>query len=489
MAETIAAGSALSASLARRLSSKAHSVAALFEKACHLDLGGRASSARDAYLAVLEADFGHRGALANLGALMVRSGHVGAALAAYRQAVVAHPGDPRARTNLANLLRRYGRAEEARLHYEAALAADAGFPEAHQGLSYLLDGVDEELAAYHRARGFPERALVSSPYRGSDPAPLRVLQLVSARGGNVPTRAILDDGEVRLHTLVVEHGGTIDLPPHDLVFNAIGDADRCLEALDHAEAVLRRSASPVINHPDRIRATTRIGTALALGGIDHVRTPKTALLPRRALERGVPPGWTCPFLLRSPGFHTGQHFVRIDGPGSLRDALATIPGDQLLAIEWLDAQGEDGLHRKYRAMLIGGAVLPLHLAISDHWKVHHYTADMDRHPARRDEEAAFLDDMEGAIGPLAMRALARIGAALGLDYAGVDFGLAGDGTLFVFEANATMVIAKPGPHRIWHYRRAAIDRALDAARALVSRRRAAPFLRIEAVESTTGGGI
>jgi hypothetical protein len=37
----------------------------------------------------------------------------------------------------------------------------------------------------------------------------------------------------------------------------------------------------------------------------------------------------------------------------------------------------------------------------------------------------------------------------------------------LFEANATMVIVPPPPDPIWNYRRAAIDRALDAARRLV----------------------
>ena len=462
--------SAITSSFKRRLSSRAHRAASLFERACGLDRMGRTDSARDAYLAVLEADLGHRGALANLGALMIRSGHGGAALVAYRQAVVAHPSDPGARVNLAHLLRRSGRTDEARVHYEAALAIDGDVPEAHQGLSYLLDGIDEDLAAYHRARGFPSRALVSPPYRGDDASPLRVLQLVSARGGNIPTRLILADDRVRLHTLVVEHGDAVALPPHDLVFNAIGDADRGADALDHAASVLRRSGAPVVNPPDRVRETTRLGLSRRLAGIRGARVPRIALLARRTFENGIPHGWSCPFLLRSPGFHTGQYLARIDGPASLADALAILPGDQLLAIEWLDGRRDDGLHRKYRAMMIGGVVMPLHLAISEHWKVHHYTADMDRHPARRDEEAAFLADMDGVIGPRASDALRAIADALGLDYGGVDFGLSASGELMLYEANATMVIARPGPHRIWAYRRPAIERALQAARALVETR-------------------
>jgi glutathione synthase/RimK-type ligase-like ATP-grasp enzyme len=64
-------------------------------------------------------------------------------------------------------------------------------------------------------------------------------------------------------------------------------------------------------------------------------------------------------------------------------------------------------------------------------------------------------------------ALERVRAALGLDYAGIDFGLGENGDLLLFEANATMVIAKPGKEAHWAYRHVAIDRVLDAAAALL----------------------
>jgi len=44
-----------------------------------------------------------------------------------------------------------------------------------------------------------------------------------------------------------------------------------------------------------------------------------------------------------------------------------------------------------------------------------------------------------------MEALAHIQATLGLDYAGIDFGLSDSGELLLFEANATMVVNPPEP--------------------------------------------
>jgi hypothetical protein len=133
----------------------------------------------------------------------------------------------------------------------------------------------------------------------------------------------------------------------------------------------------------------------------------------------------------------------------------------------VDARGADGLYRKYRVMLIEGAPYPLHLALSTLWKVHYFSADMAQNAAARAEEAAFLDDMDATIGRRAVAALEAIADALALDYAGVDFAVAPDGRLLLFEANPGMVISPPGPESIWDYRRAPIDRALTAVKALM----------------------
>ena len=398
--------------------------------------------------------------------MLLAAGYTSAARTTYLQAVSAHPRDPIARINLANLLRRDDQPEQARLHYDAALRLDSACAEAHQGLSYLLDGIDDDASAMHRARGFAGCPLSSSIYRGSLP-PIVVLQLVSARGGNIPTRQILDDRVFLTHTLVAEYAAAA--PPHDLVLNAIGDADRCAEALDAAERLLAGISTPVLNPPARIRPTGRLQTARRLSGLPGLIVPRIALLPPDAVAGTIGADFTLPVLLRSPGFHTGQHFCRVDDAAALPAAIAALPGSHLMAIQHLDARGSDGHCRKYRVMLVGGRILPLHLAISPDWKVHYFTTGMGTRPAHRAEEARFLADMPAVLGPVAMAALAAIATTLGLDYGGVDFALAADGRLLLFEANATMTIAMPPPDPDADYRRAAIRAVLDAVQAMLRR--------------------
>ncbi len=449
----------------RRLARAPDDATARFHRARLLDRLGR-PEAREAYLAVLAIDTTHCETLLRLGALLAATGFTTAARTVLARAVAAHPDSAAAHVSLAHLLRAADDSNAARSHYDAALRIDPAQPEAHQGLSYLLEAVDDAAAERHRTLGFTGRALTTRPFRGPGD-PVRVLQLVSARGGNVPTTVLLDDATFLTHSIVADYAPpSLALPPHDLVFNAIGDAERCGTALQQAAALLTRTDAPVVNAPARITPTTRAGNA-ALGRLEGVTTPRVATLPRTALAPGLPEGFAYPILLRSPGYHTGQNFLRLENTGDLAAALRTLPGDTLTLIEPLDARGADGAWRKYRVMLVGGAILPLHLAISPHWKVHHFTADMQDRPAHRDEEAAFLDDMPGVLGPAAVAALRRISDALALDYGGIDFALGPRRNVLLFEANATMTVAMPPPDPVWSYRRRAVADVLSATRSLL----------------------
>jgi hypothetical protein len=95
---------------------------------------------------------------------------------------------------------------------------------------------------------------------------------------------------------------------------------------------------------------------------------------------------------------------------------------------------------------------------------------MTGNAGHRDEERRFLEDMPSVLGTRAIAALERIRGILGLDFGGIDFALAPDGSVLLFEANATMVVFPPGPDPLWDYRRGVIDRVLEAATRMLLRR-------------------
>jgi hypothetical protein len=447
-------------------------VVQLLERGRRFASKGQDEQAKAAYLELLHLDPTHFHALNELAAVALATGHRSAARTAYRQAVHCHPDNPVGRVNLGNVYFQDGDLAAARLQYESALAADGDFPEAHQGLARTLDELGETTAAEpHWQQGFAGHALVVQRYRGTG-SPVRVLLLVSSRFGNLSTQLILDDRTFEVAALYADFYDPMQpVSPHAVVFNAIGDADLCPMALERAEAVLANTAAPVINPPALVRRTGRVENARRMAAVPGVVAPTIRAVPRRALQAAD--DLRFPFLLRTPGFHMGSHFVRIKRREALPAAVAGLPGEELLMIEYLDARGADGMTRKYRVMIIDGNLYPLHLAISADWKVHYFSAAMASEPAFRAEEHRFLEAMPTVLGPLAMAALLGIAETLGLDYAGVDFGLSADGSVLLFEANTTMLIVPPPLDPMWDYRRAAIDRALEATKRMVLARAAA----------------
>jgi hypothetical protein len=437
------------------------------ERARTLAAKAEDEAAKDAYLAILRHDPTHFSALNELGTLAYSGGFRSAARSAYSQAVRHHPANKIARVNLANLLRDEQDLAGAKLHYEAALAIDPDLPEAHQGMAWVLDELGAEGAAQHWQKGYAGHAVVSKPYRGTGiGAPL--LMLVSARGGNIPTQLWLNDRLFAVSALYAEYyDASLALPPHALVVNAISDADLCHGALARAEEIVARTTAPVINQPASVRLTGRIETARRLAVIDGVIAPTIRALTHRALLAAD--DLRFPLLLRRPGFHNGQHFAYVEHRGALAATIASLGGDELLVIQYLDGRGADGMARKYRVMFIDGVAYPLHLAISADWKVHYATSSMAHNAAYRAEERRFLEDMPAVLGSRAMTALGQIYATLGLEYSGIDFALAPDGSILLFEANATMTMFLPTSDPIWDYRRRAISAALEAASRMLLR--------------------
>jgi hypothetical protein len=463
--------------LDRQLAQDPDAVEPRYQRASLLRETGRVEDAQRDYLELLRRAPTHFGALNDFGTMLLATGFRDAARTVFEQAVRFHPDRPIGHVNLANLLLALGELAPARHHFEAALRLEPDHVHAHRGLANLLDETGDAAGARaHRDRGFKDHFLTALPYHGDGEA-VSVMLLVSALGGNIPTAALLEERQFRTTVLVAEYApADLALPPHDVVFNSIGDADLCGEGLNAARAIAARSDRPVINRPAAVLATGRVANAERLRGIPGVVVPRMASLPHDGLAGPDGPtmlaqdGFKFPLLLRAPGFHTGRHFVRVESESGLADAARALPGDDLSVIEHLDAGGADGKFRKYRAMIVDRRLYPLHLAISPDWKVHYFTAEMAGSAAHRGEDAAFLADMAAAVGPRGLAALERIRDALDLDYGGIDFAVGPTGDILFFEANATMAVYPPMTDPKWAYRRPAVERVIAAVRAMLVQR-------------------
>ena len=467
-------------------------VAQLVERATLLAEMGRGLEARNDHLRALEIDPANRQNLFGLGKLLVAAKQRKAAEMVYAEAVKFHPEDIVFRVNLGSVLLESEKPAEARVHYEAALGIEPDFPEAHGGMFYALTELGEpETARMHQRKAFGHKALFKNPYRGSA-KPIPVLLLVSSTGGGTPIEKLIDDRVFETHVLVADfYDKKRPLPPHRFVFNGIGDCDVAAEALTAAEELLTQTSAPVLNLPAAVWASSRMEAARRLSDVPGLITPAIARLPYAALagRDGVAAlaekGFRFPLLLRAPGFHMGRHFVRVDSAEALSTAVAALPGAgraeaELLAIEYLDAQRADGWTRKYRVMMVGGELYPLHLALSRDWKIHYFSADMAENAENRAEDAEFLANMPGVLGKKGMETLRGVQARLGLDYGGIDFGLNERGEILLFEANSTMVVEQPVGDERWDYRRRAVERIHGAVHDLLIR---------AGTDSRGGGGV
>ena len=448
-----------------------------FERACILGALGRADEAMQAYREVLHRRPDHFGALNNLAVLLLDRRSQRAALAAYRLLVRRHPESAIAHSHLATVLRDAGDADEAIEHFQRAIEIDPTTASAHHGLASIFsERGDEQAAARERRLGYTHRPVTYGRFRGEG-EPVRVLLLGVESEGNVPTKSFFDNRIFAVASLLVGfYDAEKPLPPHDVIFNAIGDADRCALELTAATTLLERSDAPVINPPSTVLLTGRVANGDRLGAIPDVITPRFAIFPRWLLDRTDPAavleasGFSTPLLLRAPGFHTGQHFVRVERPADVTKALNALPTNAVIAIQFLDTRDAAGMFRKYRIITVDGKIYPLHLAVSSDWKVHYFSADMADNPGRRAEDAAFLEDPRGTIGERAYAALETVVQTLALDYGGVDFSIGPDGKIVLFEANATMIVQPPPAEAIWDYRRKPVERIITAVQTMLRTR-------------------
>jgi hypothetical protein len=438
-----------------------------FERARTLERLRRRKDALAAYVAALELEPSHFGALTDLAIMLYNSDARKEAFDLFEQTIGYHPRNATAQMNFAYVLLKAGELRRAQQHYETALTLDPENAEARRGLATVATQLGERPPAGAQSAS---DAVVALPFHGEG-AGTPLLLLCSLGAGNVNTGPLLDDRIFAVSKLIVElFPPDAPLPEHRLAFNAIGDADAAPEVLASARVLLAATRAPVVNPPERVIPTGRAEIARRLAGIEDVVTARTELRGRAQL---AVPGRPFPLLVRSPGFHTGEHFTLVEEPADWAAALAALPGDELYVMQFVDTRDAAGLFRKYRVMSVDGELYPLHLAISPNWKVHYYSAEMSENAAHRALDRAFLDDMAGVLGARAVAALHRVAATLGLDYAGIDFGIDAQGRVVVFEANATMIVPMPGTDERWDYRRPAVERVCSAVRAMLVARAAA----------------
>ncbi len=366
---------------------------------------------------------------------------------------------------------------EAKRWYRHALKVHPELATAHQNLAAILvaEGQTDE-AERHRTRAYGLQRVFIEPV--SEPR-RQLLILCSGRAsGNVPFDTLLGDRTASRIKYAIDYADEAEdaqLPPFDLVFNAIGEPDIAEPLTQRIEKLTQRCGRPVLNRPDAVARTSRHRTAALLAGIDNVVVPpciridETPPSPAALAARLAAEGLSFPVLMRPLATHGGDGLTLEKSVEALWSAIASL-NEPCYVTQYHDFRSADGYCRKYRIVFIDGEPFAYHLAISPHWIVHYMSADMTGHQWKIDEERRFLEDARGVLGEPAMNAIVEIGRRLDLNYCGIDFTLLADGRLLVFEANATMLVHREDVEGVIAHKNAFVQRIVDAFEQMQIRR-------------------
>ncbi|HEV7833493.1 MAG TPA: hypothetical protein VGP09_08960 [Caballeronia sp.] len=361
-------------------------------------------------------------------------------------------GTPTARTNgLCDVATGYfmkGDHAVAARWYALVLALDPNVAVACHNLAAICAGEgNTALAEVYRERAYGIQRVFVEETAGWTRS---VLILCAGKStGNVPFEALFPGARNRRIKYAIDYAADDEdarLPAFDLVFNAIGDPDIAAPLNGRLARFEAQCSRPLLNPNAAIARTSRHRLPALLDGLDDVQTAPCVRYEAESKAEHVKAlaslladhAVTFPLLARPVAAHGGDGLILCDTIETLETRLSTQEGAQYLTA-FRDCQSADGFYRKYRVIYVDRRPLPYHLVISPHWIAHYFSADMESHAWKLDEERRFLQDPRAALGERAMNAIEAIGRWLDLDYGGIDFTLLPDGQVFVFEANATML--------------------------------------------------
>ncbi len=239
-----------------------------------------------------------------------------------------------------------------------------------------------------------------------------------------------------------------EFPHFDLSINTIACPDlKKSSLLIAARFVDRYPDVPLINDPRRVLETTRERNAIRLNTISGVKFPKTEKVNWDGVsfvavtKEILGMGFVFPFIVRKVGSQTGTSIGWIDNDQALEEYFHNSPRNQdYYVIQFHDCRNSQQIFNKIRVFFIDGNFYPVANLFNDNWNIHsgdRYSL-MTHTQWTQDAEKYFLNDPIDYLGKDNFNRLCQIRDLIGLDFFGIDFTIARDGSLFVFEANAAM---------------------------------------------------
>ncbi len=379
-------------------------------------------------------------------------------------ALCAGGASPDVLAMLGNLLVRRGRYVDALEAYRSAAEGDPADADAHWACAEIAHVLDDTLTSRaYRARALAQQRVYPDPLPVGTRLPILLLLRDAPYSVNTPLELLLDRSRLAVHKYYLEGEPGAELPAFAIAFTAFGAAHAALNATRRAGR-FAGGAVPLLNNPGSFERTARQSLAATLQGIDGAVGTRAEVVTRAQAETSA-----LPTLIRPIDSHAGDGFALADSPDTLRDHLARFPAERYYRSAFFGHRSNDGLYRKFRAIFVDGTAYPYHLAAAPQWMVHYQTSPMREAPRLRQEERAFLEDPSRVL-PAWDRIMPQIAAAVGLDYFGIDATVLPDGRLFVFEADAAMLVHDEDARDVFAYKRPYVKQIREALHSAIANR-------------------
>jgi glutathione synthase/RimK-type ligase-like ATP-grasp enzyme len=340
---------------------------------------------------------------------------------------------------------------------------------------------DRDLALNVQAQAIKNQQIYSPP-TAIDQINIRLLAIMGAGDlmANTPLEFLLENSDVALNIVYVTEDQPLpapaDLPDHDVLFVAVAQSDQNMPILKKIGAAVASWPRPVLNSPDRIALMSRNEACALLESIPGVNMPLTVRTTRQALEcvadQRLPlsvilANGEFPIIIRPVDSHAGKNLDKIEDADSLAHYLQNMSNDEFYISRFINYQGQDGLFRKYRIVLIDGRPFICHVGISEYWMIHYLNAGMAESAEKRNEEERFMINFDNQFARKHAEAFRAINARVGLDYLGIDCGETVDGKLLIFEIDSCMIIHAIDPIDIFPYKQPQMNKVFGAFRQML----------------------
>lgn len=322
------------------------------------------------------------------------------------------------------------------------------------------------------------QALYQIPSNTTAKLKLLVLMTNGDLMANTPVEFLVENSDIDLELWYVGAGipAIHELPEHDVLLVAIGEADDKHDLLIDLQEILKNWHRPVLNLPIRIAELGRDRACHLLQPAAQLEMPTAARVSRQQMQAladghivlsDLITDTDFPIIARPLGSHAGQGLRKVMSVDAVADYLQAVPVEEFYIARFVDYRSADGLFRKYRIMLIDGQPFISHMGISTHWMIHYLNAGMTESAEKRVEEAHFMQNFETGFAQRHAQAFAEIHQRTGLDYVGIDCGETSDGKLLIFEVDSDMIVHAMDPIEMFPYKQEPMQKLFAAFRQLL----------------------